>query len=68
LLSEGLELGAPAAESDNLSVPAHRATLSCRAIALHSAVHEDDVGLMGIATLYREHRINPFPSTKEMTY
>jgi hypothetical protein len=38
------------------------------AIALHSAVHEDDVGLMGIATLYREHRINPFPSMKEKTY
>jgi hypothetical protein len=38
------------------------------AIALHTAVHEGDVGFMAIAKLYREHRINPFPSTKEKTY
>jgi hypothetical protein len=38
------------------------------AIALHSAVQEGDVGFRTIAMLYREHRINPFPSTKEETY
>jgi putative Ca2+/H+ antiporter (TMEM165/GDT1 family) len=34
----------------------------------NGGVHEDDVGPTAIATLYREHLINPFPSTKEKTY